>query len=194
MRVSGDAVQASRGEKHSPPATLSRMELPIVYQRRATQGTRQRIPDFAGGNRLVHGCEQNTIVGHDVAERCRSAQPIQSRATRQRRTTEDGPGWIVISNIRFVCHRRFLVHESGHGSDPLVEAILVEHACVLSPVQSVFIPAGVRYSLRQRLNDVHVSDFELVACDVSVLSLSENAAWKCCVQWCEYADGYDGHE
>ena len=108
MRVYGSAVQASRGEKNLPPATLSRMELSVTHKRCATQWTRQRIPDFAGRNRLVHGCQQNTIVGHDLAERCRCVQPIQSSATRQRWTAQDCPSWIVISNHRFFGNRSFL--------------------------------------------------------------------------------------
>lgn len=108
MRVYGSAVQASRGEKNLPPATLSRMELSVVHKRRTTERTRQRIPDFTWGDRLVHWHEENTIVGHNLAERCRCAQPIQSRTTRQRRTAQDGPGWIVIRSTRFVCHRSFL--------------------------------------------------------------------------------------
>ena len=127
MRVSGSAVQASRGEKNLPPATLSRMELSVVHKRRTTEWTRQRIPDFAWGDRIVHWHEENTIVGHNLAERCRCAQPIQSRTTRQRRTAEYRPCWIAIRNNRLVCHRRFLVHESGRGSERRVSAMRLEH-------------------------------------------------------------------
>ncbi len=120
-------------------------------QRRVEVGT-------LGRQLLTLAREQGTVVGHDVAERCRCAQPIQSRATRQRRTAQDGPGWIAISSNRCVCHEKYLVHRSRRRSERLVSAMRLEHACVLSPAQWVGIPPGSRHVLMHLLSDGHASD------------------------------------
>lgn len=166
-----------RTQQHLPPATLRRMELSIVHKRCATQWTRQRIPDFACRNRLVHGHEQDTIVGHDVAERCRCPQPIQASATRQRRTAQDCPGWITISSTRCVCHRCFLVHGSRRRSEGLVRSITSKPSSVMPCGLLIALPHRPLHALLQLLSDGRVRDAEIAFCQGSVSSRFVDVFW-----------------
>ena len=89
---------------------------------------------------------------------------------------------------------RVFVHESERRSERLISTTRLEHACVLLAAQRVGIPSGLQHALMLLLSDGSVSGSVVVVCDVSVLSLSANASWKCCVRWYAYADGHDAPE